>query len=112
MIGWRAADLRQTPGQLPEHTGAGLAAARQEADALTGRILELREAYYERDALLVSDDEYDHMIRRLEELERLFPELQSQDSPTQTVGRSGRDHPVHPGTARRADAEPGQRLQP
>jgi DNA ligase (NAD+) len=26
------------------------------------------------------------MIRRLEELERLFPELQSQDSPTQTVG--------------------------
>ncbi|MGN6274072.1 MAG: NAD-dependent DNA ligase LigA [Protaetiibacter sp.] len=26
------------------------------------------------------------MMRRLEELERLFPELQSQDSPTQTVG--------------------------
>ncbi|CAN5326706.1 NAD-dependent DNA ligase LigA [soil metagenome] len=34
----------------------------------------------------VDDAEYDHMIRRLEELERLFPELQSQDSPTQTVG--------------------------
>ena len=28
----------------------------------------------------------DEMLRRLEELERLFPELQSQDSPTQTVG--------------------------
>src|SRR6187431_146479 len=26
------------------------------------------------------------MLRRLEELERLHPELQSQDSPTQTVG--------------------------
>ncbi|MFI5061723.1 MAG: NAD-dependent DNA ligase LigA, partial [Actinomycetales bacterium] len=30
--------------------------------------------------------EYDGMIHRLEELERLYPELQSQDSPTQTVG--------------------------
>ncbi|TXN29734.1 NAD-dependent DNA ligase LigA [Lacisediminihabitans profunda] len=57
-----------------------------EAAALTTRILELRDAYYERDEVLVSDDEYDHMLRRLQELERLFPELQSQDSPTQTVG--------------------------
>lgn len=57
-----------------------------EAVALTTRILELRDAYYERDEVLVSDDEYDHMLRRLQELERLFPELQSQDSPTQTVG--------------------------
>ncbi|MEO7121723.1 MAG: NAD-dependent DNA ligase LigA [Lacisediminihabitans sp.] len=53
---------------------------------MTTRILELRDAYYERDEVLVSDAEYDLMIRRLEELERLFPELQSQDSPTQTVG--------------------------
>ncbi|HXD60400.1 MAG TPA: NAD-dependent DNA ligase LigA, partial [Lacisediminihabitans sp.] len=53
---------------------------------MTTRILELRDAYYERDETLVSDAEYDLMIRRLEELERLFPELQSQDSPTQTVG--------------------------
>ena len=72
--------------QVPTTTGADLAAAKVEADTLTTRILELRDAYYERDALLASDDEYDHMMRRLEELERLFPELQSQDSPTQTVG--------------------------
>ena len=57
-----------------------------ESGELTTRILELRDAYYERDEVLVSDAEYDLMIRRLEELERLFPELQSQDSPTQTVG--------------------------
>jgi DNA ligase (NAD+) len=57
-----------------------------ESGELTTRILELRDAYYERDEVLVSDTEYDLMIRRLEELERLFPELQSQDSPTQTVG--------------------------
>ncbi len=60
--------------------------ARAEAQDLTTRILELRDAYYERDTVLVSDEEYDRMLRRLEELERLHPELQSQDSPTQTVG--------------------------
>ncbi|CAN5145508.1 NAD-dependent DNA ligase LigA [soil metagenome] len=57
-----------------------------EAGELTTRILELRDAYYERDEVLVSDAEYDLLLRRLEELERLFPELQGQDSPTQTVG--------------------------
>jgi len=60
--------------------------ASDEAEQLTTRILELRGAYYERDETLVSDADYDAMIHRLEELERLFPELQSQDSPTQTVG--------------------------
>jgi len=60
--------------------------ASAEADRLTGDILEARDAYYERDAAIYSDEEYDRFIRRLEELERLFPELQSQDSPTQTVG--------------------------
>jgi DNA ligase (NAD+) len=63
-----------------------LGAAKAEAQELTTRILELRDAYYERDTVLVSDQEYDRMLQRLEELERLFPELQSQDSPTQTVG--------------------------
>ena len=63
-----------------------LDAAREEAEGLTARILELRDAYYERDEVLESDEAYDRMIHRLEELERLFPELQSQDSPTQTVG--------------------------
>jgi DNA ligase (NAD+) len=60
--------------------------AAAEVAALTTRILELRDAYYERDEVLVDDAEYDGMLRRLEELEREFPELQSHDSPTQTVG--------------------------
>lgn len=63
-----------------------LDAAKTEADGLTTRILELREAYYDKDAAVASDEEYDGLMHRLEELERLFPELQSQDSPTQTVG--------------------------
>jgi DNA ligase (NAD+) len=61
-------------------------AAAHESQRLTTRILELRDAYYERDEVLVSDAEYDALLRRLDEIERLFPELQSQDSPTQTVG--------------------------
>ncbi|MCU1508128.1 MAG: ligA [Glaciihabitans sp.] len=68
------------------YTIAELDAAKAEAEALTTRILELRDAYYERDEVLESDEQYDLLLRRLEELERMFPELQSQDSPTQTVG--------------------------
>ena len=74
------------PDQVPQHTSADLSRAKAEADELTSRILELREAYYERDTVLVDDAEYDAMMRRLEELEHLHPELQGQDSPTQTVG--------------------------
>jgi DNA ligase (NAD+) len=68
------------------YTEDELEAANAEAEALRARILELRDAYYERDEELESDEAYDAKMHRLEELERLFPELQSQDSPTQTVG--------------------------
>jgi DNA ligase (NAD+) len=78
-----AADETQTDDDTERMS---LEQAGAESGELTTRILELRDAYYERDEVLVSDAEYDLMIRRLEELERLFPELQSQDSPTQTVG--------------------------
>jgi DNA ligase (NAD+) len=71
---------------LPEETPRDLEAAKAEAEALTARILELRDEYYENNASTVSDKEYDAMVRRLGELEREHPELQSQDSPTQTVG--------------------------
>ncbi len=61
-------------------------AARAEAEALTDRILELRDAYYERDTTLVDDSEYAGLIHRLEAIEAAFPELAGQDSPTQRVG--------------------------
>ena len=60
--------------------------ARTEVESLTSRILELRDAYYSRDELLDDDATYDALVRRLELIEHAFPELQSQDSPTQTVG--------------------------
>ena len=60
--------------------------AKRETERLTARIIELRDAYYEHNSSPVSDGEYDEMVLRLVELERMYPALQSQDSPTQIVG--------------------------
>lgn len=60
--------------------------ARDEAAALTERIERYRTAYYSEGVSLVSDAEYDVDFHRLEALEREFPELAGQDSPTQQVG--------------------------
>lgn len=66
--------------------GLGPGEARGIVTELTDRILALRDAYYERDASLVSDEEYDTLVHRLMAIEQRFPEFQSQDSPTVTVG--------------------------
>lgn len=42
--------------------------------------------YYEEDAPVISDYEYDRMFRELQELEAAFPELDSPTSPTKRVG--------------------------
>ncbi|WP_282857619.1 NAD-dependent DNA ligase LigA [Pseudoclavibacter helvolus] len=60
--------------------------ARVRVDELRELVAGYQAAYYERDAQLVSDAEYDGLVRELDALEREHPELQSQDSPTQTVG--------------------------
>ncbi len=60
--------------------------ARTEAQRLTDLIIGARDAYYGRDAEIVDDATYDSWMQRLEAIERLFPELQGQDSPTLTVG--------------------------
>ncbi len=63
---------------------------KQEAEA---RIRQLRDVielnsklYYEKDAPLISDYEYDAMFRELSDLEAAFPELDSPTSPTKRVG--------------------------
>ncbi|PYG00326.1 DNA ligase (NAD+) [Georgenia satyanarayanai] len=63
--------------------------AREEALALAERINAAREAYYGQDTSPVDDATFDGWMRRLEDLERQHPELQSQDSPTQRVGAPG-----------------------
>lgn len=44
------------------------------------------EKYYNEDKPVISDFEYDMLLRKLETLELEFPELLTSDSPTQTVG--------------------------
>ncbi len=70
-------------GELPS---LNLDEARAEAADLIDRIGAARDAYYGRDAEIVDDATYDAWLRRLDAIERRHPELQSQDSPTQTVG--------------------------
>ncbi|WP_127793656.1 NAD-dependent DNA ligase LigA [Agromyces sp. LHK192] len=60
--------------------------ARAESDALRAQIEQARLAYYADGDSALSDAEYDEAFRRLEALERAFPELAGQDSPTQQVG--------------------------
>lgn len=57
------------------------------------RVLELREIlwvnsrrYYVENAPTMSDFDYDHLMRELEDLENEFPDLRTPDSPTQRVG--------------------------
>jgi len=59
---------------------------RQEHDRLVEQIRTHREAYYQQDAPLISDAEYDALYRQLERIEGLYPILAGQDSPTQEVG--------------------------
>ncbi|GAA2187373.1 NAD-dependent DNA ligase LigA [Leucobacter alluvii] len=68
--------------QIPEDFDV----AREEAKRLSDEVERLRVAYYSEASSLVSDAEYDEMFRRLEAIERAFPELASQDSPTREVG--------------------------
>lgn len=44
------------------------------------------ERYYRHDAPIITDAEYDQLIRRLGELENAYPELRRLDSPTHRVG--------------------------
>jgi DNA ligase (NAD+) len=60
--------------------------ALRESQELTERIVQARAAYYERDEILISDADYDELIKRLELLESSYPQLQGQDSPTLSVG--------------------------
>ncbi len=53
---------------------------------LSAQITDHRWRYYLRDAPVVSDAEFDNLMRELTELEESFPELRTPDSPTQQVG--------------------------
>src|SRR6056297_218582 len=67
-------------------------------EEVKARVKQLREElrkhnykYYVLDNPEISDYEYDQMLKELEELEAKYPELKTEDSPTQRVGGEPRD---------------------
>lgn len=59
---------------------------RQRVSELVDLINKHRAAYYQSNTSLISDADYDKLMRELEQLEAKYPELITGDSPTQTVG--------------------------
>ena len=59
---------------------------RQEIEALRRELEQANYEYYVLDNPSMSDYDFDHKLRRLEELEAKYPELITPDSPTQRVG--------------------------
>jgi len=83
-------DVEKKPEVSPESISS-----KEQAKEAAGR---LREAlryhnyrYYVQDDPVISDAEYDELMRELESLESKFPELKSPDSPTEQVGGEPRD---------------------
>ena len=62
------------------------AAARERATELSKEIDDHRYRYFVLDAPVVSDGEFDALVRELEALEADYPALRTPDSPTQRVG--------------------------
>ncbi|SES15223.1 DNA ligase (NAD+), partial [Streptomyces qinglanensis] len=71
-----------------EEDGTVPAQQREEHQRLAEQVEEHRFRYYVKDAPVVSDAEFDRLLRRLEALEEEHPALRTPQSPTQKV--SGR----------------------
>ena len=61
-------------------------AARERAEQLRREIDEHNYRYYVLDAPVISDAQYDRLLRELQDIERSHPELVTPESPTQRVG--------------------------
>ena len=60
--------------------------ARKSAEELRKKLNYHAKKYYEEDNPEITDYEYDMMLRELEGIELAYPELVTEDSPTQRVG--------------------------
>lgn len=57
-----------------------------EINELRKKLREYADAYYNNDQPIVTDEEYDALMRQLRQMEKEHPELVTADSPTQVVG--------------------------
>ncbi|OLZ64917.1 DNA ligase (NAD(+)) LigA [Streptomyces sp. IMTB 2501] len=76
-----AGDKQQAETAVP-------AEAREKHAQLAEQIEEHRFRYYVKDAPVISDAEFDKLLKTLEALEEQYPELRTPDSPTQKVAGS------------------------
>ena len=85
-----------TSSSGPDHAGDPSERAEQLRDELWFH----NERYYNDDAPVISDGQYDALMQELRELEAAHPELRSSSSPTQLIGGSASDrfpqvqHPI------------------
>ena len=63
-----------------------LQSAQSQVIAITALLHQLNEMYYNQDAPLVPDEQYDRLLRLLENIEQTFPETSTPDSPARRVG--------------------------
>lgn len=75
-------------GDKQAETTAVPAEAREEHAQLAEQIEEHRFRYYVKDAPVISDGDFDKLLKTLEALEEKHPELRTPDSPTQKVAGS------------------------
>jgi DNA ligase (NAD+) len=76
------------PALIEEAAALDEDAATKRHAELAGQIEAANKAYYEADAPLLTDAEYDQLFRRLVAIEAAWPALVTPDSPTQRVGAS------------------------
>ncbi|MYQ35121.1 NAD-dependent DNA ligase LigA [Streptomyces sp. SID4956] len=75
-------------GDKQAETTSVPAQARERHATLAEQIEEHRFRYYVKDAPVISDAEFDRLLRELEQLEERYPELRTPESPTQKVAGS------------------------
>ncbi|MET9237688.1 NAD-dependent DNA ligase LigA [Streptomyces cellulosae] len=75
-------------GDKQAETTSVPAQARERHATLAEQIEEHRFRYYVKDAPVISDAEFDRLLRELEQLEERYPDLRTPESPTQKVAGS------------------------
>ncbi|CKH56705.1 NAD-dependent DNA ligase LigA [Mycolicibacterium smegmatis] len=76
----------EVEAELPEQPDAD---ERRRWQELADEVREHQFRYYVKDAPIISDAEFDKLLRELQALEDAHPELRTPDSPTQLVGGAG-----------------------